>query len=499
MSVHGSDNRTAVGSTTTSPYSAIVQVRVDFDGDGDYDSRGTGAMVSPDDVLTAGHMLWDPYYGYAKSIEVTPARSGSATPFGTATGTSWHVPTAYVSSYGSFSSDIGVINLSSSIGNSTGWFALQANSNSGLLRTILTTAGYPGDRSGGTLMYQATGDVDGTSGSTIILYGDTLDTYGGQSGSPLWVTVGGQATIVGVHTFGGAVYNGGTTVTQSYYEMISGWTGGDITITSAAPSPAPTTTPPTGTSGTGALTGSAGSDTLTGGSGSDTVSGLAGTDSVWGHGGDDLIYGNQGSDRLLGGSGADTIFGGQNDGPAGSDGIARNGTETIEGGDGNDLLYGNMGADAVDGDAGDDTLYGGQDNDSLTGGDGADRLFGNLGNDNLTGGAGADILYGAAGNDRLVGRDDADTMFGGDGADVLSGGLGDDLLYGDNAESSLFSGIDTIDGGEGIDTAVYLHARSNYTLAAVGLGGIQINGTEVLYNVEYLRFADGTYAVDSLI
>jgi V8-like Glu-specific endopeptidase len=482
MSVHGTDDRTRVTDSTAFPNSAIVQIRVDFDGDGRYDGRATGAMISGNDVLTAGHVLWDSYYGYAKNIWVTPALAGSSAPFGTVTATSWHVPSSYVSTRGSISYDIGVINLPGSIGDSTGTFALQSNSVGSLKGTVLTTAGYPGDKSGGLYQYTATGDVDSTSGSTRILYGDTLDTYGGQSGSPLWITVDGTPTIVGVHTTGGYVYNGGTAVTSDFYGLISGWTGGDITSASG------TTT--TTTTVSGLVSGTSGADGLTGGSGNDTMYGYSGNDSLWGQSGNDVLYGNQDVDRLSGGEGDDTLYGGQNDGPAGSDGVQRNGLETVFGGNGDDVLYGNMGSDSIGGGGGNDRLFGGQDADTLEGGDGNDELFGNLGND---------LLYGNTGTDRLVGGEGSDTLYGSDGNDTLSGGAGSDLLYGDNASSSTGSGTDSIDGGAGEDTAVYLHAMSNYSFTRLDTSTIQVGGYDVLTDVEYIRFADTIVAVDSLI
>jgi V8-like Glu-specific endopeptidase len=468
MTVLGTDDRVQVADTTAFPYSAIVQVRVDFDGDGSYDGWGTGAMISPNDVLTAGHVLWDSQYGYAKNIQVIPARDGGSTPFGTAEGTAWYVPDAYISTGGTFAYDIGVINLGTSIGSSTGTLALQATSGPDLVGTTVTTAGYPGDlSSNGSVMITTSGEIDGSIGDNRVYYNGTLDSYGGQSGSPLWVTVNGQTTIVGVHTAGGSFYNAGTALTSDFYSLIDGWTGGDINGSVVVV--------------TSSTSGTASADVITGSTGSDTVSGYAGDDTIWGESGNGVIYGNQGADLISGQDGNDTIFGGQNQGPAGSDGIARNGTDTIQGGDGADVLYGNMGGDLVDGDSGDDILYGGQDSDTLRGGDGADRVFGNLHNDTLSGGGGND------------------TLLGGDGNDLLSGGSGDDLLYVDNLFSSTGSGVDTVYGGDGTDTAVYLNNQSVYSFARLSDGGVQINGYDVLYDVEYIRFADTTVTVDSLV
>ena len=53
----GADDRKLVSDTTIFPYSAVVRVVVDFNGDGIFDTAGSGAMIGANDVLTAGHLL----------------------------------------------------------------------------------------------------------------------------------------------------------------------------------------------------------------------------------------------------------------------------------------------------------------------------------------------------------------------------------------------------------------------------------------------------------
>jgi V8-like Glu-specific endopeptidase len=84
----GADDRILVSDTTIFPYSAVVRVEVDFNGDGIFDVAGSGAMIGANDVLTAGHLLWNPDYGFAKNIMVVPAEAGTFAPFGSALGQS---------------------------------------------------------------------------------------------------------------------------------------------------------------------------------------------------------------------------------------------------------------------------------------------------------------------------------------------------------------------------------------------------------------------------
>jgi len=82
------------------------------------------------------------------------------------------------------------------------------------------------------------------------------------------------------------------------------------------------------------------------------------------------------------------------------------------------------------------------------------------------------------------------------GNDSLIGSVYADVLLG-------YAGNDTLDGGAGIDTAVYSGNFANYTVAAVSAsGGYTVkdnagsDGTDTLANVERLRFADKSIALD---
>uniref|UniRef100_UPI00374E7FD7 cadherin domain-containing protein n=1 Tax=Vibrio cholerae TaxID=666 RepID=UPI00374E7FD7 len=110
-----------------------------------------------------------------------------------------------------------------------------------------------------------------------------------------------------------------------------------------------------------------------------------------------------------------------------------------------------------------------------------------------------------AGDDGILGNSDGtnasqvnDTLTGGSGNDILIGEQGDDTLY----------------GGDGVDTAVYAKNFSDYTIGQVKFDGgntpnFQVKdklvtvanpyageGTDQLYSIERLQFADGTYYFD---
>ncbi len=137
------------------------------------------------------------------------------------------------------------------------------------------------------------------------------------------------------------------------------------------------------------------------------------------------------------------------------------GDDVIEGRGGDDRINALAGNDLVRAGNGNDTVHGRDGDDTINGGGGNDLLYGNEGNDVLVGGLGDDILLGGTGDDRLGGGAGNDRLQGGEGRDVLRGGTGDDRLWGDAGNDRLAGGIgnDTLWGGEGRD--VFEFARGD--------------------------------------
>jgi Ca2+-binding RTX toxin-like protein len=113
-------------------------------------------------------------------------------------------------------------------------------------------------------------------------------------------------------------------------------------------------------------------------------------------------------------------------------------------------------------------IYGSDLVDRITGGEGEDRIIGYAGNDVFYGGGGKDLLegygdndklFGEAGDDVLNGFDGRDRLSGGSGIDSMLGGIGDDTIDGGGVEGSdgfdPATDIETIDGGDGVDTVSY--------------------------------------------
>lgn len=117
-----------------------------------------------------------------------------------------------------------------------------------------------------------------------------------------------------------------------------------------------------------------------------------------------------------------------------------------------------------------------------------DPIYFNDGSNSLT------IAFGAIIED-AIGSTAADILIGNAADNKLSGGGGNDRLRGG-------AGNDVLDGGSGLDIAIYVGARSNYTVARTAAGGGTVSdnaaaeGRDALTGVERLVFSDSAYALD---
>lgn len=100
-----------------------------------------------------------------------------------------------------------------------------------------------------------------------------------------------------------------------------------------------------------------------------------------------------------------------------------------------------------------------------------------------------------------VGGDGRDTLIAHPTGSQLRGMRGDDILTGGSGTDKLEGGLgnDSIDGGAGIDTAVYLSRRADNPFTISGTSTTvrsNIEGTDILRNVERLQFSDVSLAFD---
>ena len=316
----------------------------------------------------------------------------------------------------------------------------------------------------------------GGSGSDWITPGAGRDQIDGGSGNDM-VSFADLERGVGVDLRNGTAVSGGVTNTLTNVENITGTIYGDFITGNAADNRI------RGLGDYDWITGSDGQDTIDGGNGRDMISYVFAPSAVvvdlgagrglWGQAlGDtyisiERVTGSIHADRMHGSDGADDFRGlGGWDWFVGSGG----GKDRYDGGTGTDTVAYSSSSAGVTA-----SLVAGRG----MAGDAARDLYTSI--ESLTGSNYADVLTGDNQRNVLRGMYGEDTLRGNGGVDTIYGGGSDDF----------------IDGGSGWDYALFDYNKADYTILRLGkavtvtydAGGRE--GTDAIFNVEVLRFADG--------
>jgi len=224
--VIGNDDRVRVTNNEVYPWCCICSLLITANTGMSY--IGTGWLVAPRLVLTAGHCVFmSDENGWVSQIEVIPGRDADSRPFGSAIARDFRSVTGWTQDNNS-NFDYGAILLppENRYGEQLGWFGYTNRDDDYLRDVTLNLAGYPGD--GGPA------HVDGSQWFHSRKVRDVfdrqltyeIDTYGGQSGAPVWeMASDGSRYGVAIHTFGTSVNNGGTRITSDVFDNIVQWAG----------------------------------------------------------------------------------------------------------------------------------------------------------------------------------------------------------------------------------------------------------------------------------
>jgi glutamyl endopeptidase len=199
------DERVRILDTDLAPWRMICALRMR--GPSGAGAIGTGWFIGPRTVLTAGHCVFSNRFfgGWASTIEVIPGLNGTG-------------PEAETRPYGSVNSqrfssvdrwtsgedpdfDIGSVHLDESLGDKVGWFAVAALAPEELESYLVNVSGYPADRGAGFEQYHGRNRVLQVTERRLFY---EVDTYGGQSGAPVWIYRDETAPplAVGIHAYG---------------------------------------------------------------------------------------------------------------------------------------------------------------------------------------------------------------------------------------------------------------------------------------------------------
>jgi V8-like Glu-specific endopeptidase len=218
--VIGTDDRTQITNTGDYPWRCICSlVLTAADGT---NWIGTGWLVSPRMLLTAGHCVYmSNQGGWVQQIEVIPGRNADERPFGSCIATAFSSVRGWVED-ADREYDYGVIMLPEDCryGDRLGWFGYTAKSDDGLNNMIVNLSGYPGDKPAGTQWFHKRNLTD--VGDRVLTY--DIDTAGGQSGAPVWFQADdGGGYGVGIHTNGDVAGNSATRITRDMVDNIAQW------------------------------------------------------------------------------------------------------------------------------------------------------------------------------------------------------------------------------------------------------------------------------------
>ncbi len=174
--------------------------------------RASGFFISPRCVITAGHCVFQ-NDAWVKKIEVIPADRSGTKPFGSSFSDTFFAVDGWVKDRSSDYDYAAIIldddNLFSAI---NGYFGYTQYQNGD---ADLYNSGYPHDED--SIQKYCSGKGVSAPNENLIKY--IIDTYSGNSGSPVYIETNGKFVVVGVHTYG-ACANHAVKVRD---EVISNW------------------------------------------------------------------------------------------------------------------------------------------------------------------------------------------------------------------------------------------------------------------------------------
>lgn len=197
--VHPTDERTRIVETNEAPWRMVCALAID----GPWGAfLGTGWLVGPRTIITAGHCVYDTKQmgGWANKITIAPGQDGDERPYGSFDSTKFSTVDLWVKNQDP-DFDISAIHLAEPVGDRVGWFQVASLTDDQLKDYMLNVSGYPAQPGGGTQQWWAKNRIREVTPRRIFY---DVDTSGGQSGAPVYIIEkeGAPPTVVGIHAYG---------------------------------------------------------------------------------------------------------------------------------------------------------------------------------------------------------------------------------------------------------------------------------------------------------
>ena len=231
--VFNPDNRTRVANDSVAdyPWCANGRMWMTFPGSSS-EYAGSGAMINRSFYITAGHCVFDRDLAtpaWANQVAFSPGqdlqRIGSSYRrseyqyFGEAAGVNLYSFAGWTES-GNMDYDMAWVQLDRNMGDFTGWFGYGYNTDDSFYNGTANTAGYPGDLTPTEydMWYQA-GNARSYSITSERLQSNTMDVFGGQSGSGVYYSDGSSPIVHAVVSSEWS--SGGTPLSNMFTRMTS--------------------------------------------------------------------------------------------------------------------------------------------------------------------------------------------------------------------------------------------------------------------------------------
>ncbi len=241
-SIVGADDRTRIFDTSMSPWRMICAIRCWW---GSRLAVGTGFLVSPNLLLTAGHVVFPKNFRTLPDrIEIVPGLNAIDRPFGEANVHSVSVHPGWQTRF-DLTTDVAAIHLSEGLGRKVGWFAVASRSPDELRSSWSHVTGYPGEKletpvdpktgvatapvKAAQLWHHAAPILNVQNNRVFY----ATDTTGGQSGAPIYIIdpeVSPTPVVVGIHAYGAAASpvavgesNSGAWINDALFDVITQW------------------------------------------------------------------------------------------------------------------------------------------------------------------------------------------------------------------------------------------------------------------------------------